>query len=70
MKINEITPSEQIGVSPTEDEISICPYCGKEVVSKWMKDNTGCISSPEYTLVANWVYHSKCWDEQLEKFPP
>lgn len=52
-----------------EEEITKCPYCLKDVISYWTSN--GCISKPkEYTLVADWIYHSVCWDEQMERFPP
>jgi len=51
-----------------ETEISICPYCGKEVISFWT--DRGCISDSQYVLVADWVYHSVCWDKQIEEYPP
>ena len=57
--------SDQVGV---ESQTSTCPYCGTEVVSYWVPE--GCITRREYVLVANWVYHSICWDRQLEKYPP
>jgi len=47
----------------TEPVVSTCPACGLPVTTYWMQDNTGCVSRPEYTLVADWVYHAHCWDD-------
>jgi hypothetical protein len=44
-----------------------CPYCGKPVTIRW---NEGVVSSKEYVLIADWVYHSTCWDKQIEEHPP
>jgi len=46
-----------------------CPGCGEEIELAHV-DNGGIISNPDYTLVADWVFHSKCWDELVEKHPP
>lgn len=47
-----------------------CPGCGKTVISYWHKDNRGMESRPEYVLVADWIYHSECWDKLVEDNPP
>lgn len=44
----------------------ICPGCGRIVK---LRLNLGVVSDPEYTLIADWVYHSECWEKQIEKFP-
>jgi len=54
----------------TKPAVSTCPGCGLRVTSYWMKDNTGCVSRPEYILVAHWVYHSPCWDKQVANYNP
>lgn len=46
---------------------TICPYCGKSV--NYELDG-GFVPSLETVLVADWVYHAACWDEQLKLFPP
>ena len=53
-----------------EPLVTKCPGCGEPVTSYWMKNNTGCISRPEYTLIADWIYHSPCWDEQVKNYNP
>lgn len=52
-----------------EPETSTCPYCSQDVVSYWSKD--GCLSRPlHYVLVADWIFHSECWDKQVMSYPP
>jgi hypothetical protein len=51
-------------------EVYTCPYCMKAVVVYVELDGSGIISRPEYDLVANWVYHSACWDKQMREHPP
>lgn len=48
--------------------ITKCPYCGEDVISYWSE--RGCISNPEYVLIADWIFHSICWDKQVEENPP
>ena len=48
-----------------ESFVTKCEGCGEDVTSYWMKDNTGCVSRPEYVLVADWIFHSECWDKVL-----
>jgi hypothetical protein len=52
-----------------DEEIIIleCPYCRKQVGIVW---NHGVVSKPEYVLIADWVYHSECWDKLVEENPP
>lgn len=50
-----------------ETETTPCPYCGEPVISYWVKGG-GCLSRPEYDLIADWIFHSKCWDAQVEKY--
>lgn len=51
-----------------ETETTNCPYCGKSVISYWVKGG-GCLSRPEeYLLIADWIFHSKCWDAQVEEY--
>ena len=51
-----------------EEEVTDCPYCGKPVVSRWAPQG-GCFSSPDYVLVADWIYHAACWEKQVEECP-
>lgn len=46
-----------------------CPGCNKEVISLWKSDATGCIPSSAYVLIADWVFHSKCWDDMVTNAP-
>lgn len=52
-----------------EKEQATCPACGHIVTFRWVKGG-GVVSDPSYVLVADWVYHSGCWDKQVEDFPP
>lgn len=52
-----------------EEQTDRCPYCGNPVISLWVKGG-GCLSSPDYVLVADWIFHSSCWDRQVEEHPP
>ena len=52
-----------------EIEAFTCPYCMKPVLTCWVKGG-GMVSDPDVTLIADWVYHSKCWDKQVEEHPP
>lgn len=45
-----------------------CPGCGEKVTSYWASDNTGCDSRPEYTLVADCVWHAPCFDKAIENY--
>lgn len=56
--------------SRVEEVASSCPECGKQVITYWRKDNTGCESHPDYVLVANWAFHSKCWDNMVDRGGP
>ena len=49
-----------------ETEESLCPYCKNKVISYWT--SKGCISKPEYTLIADWIFHVDCWNEQVGKY--
>jgi hypothetical protein len=61
----------------TEEQIDICPYCKFIVKSHWAMEYEygkircrGMISEPQVTLVADWIYHSECWDKLVEEHPP
>lgn len=45
-----------------------CPYCKQPVAYEWTE--RGICSRPEYVLVADWIYHSHCWDKQYAENPP
>lgn len=44
-----------------------CPYCEKAILVAW---NNGVVSNPSYVLIADWVYHSECWDKFVEECSP
>jgi hypothetical protein len=47
-----------------------CPGCGEEIDEIAYADNGGIIPDPNYTLVADWMFHTKCWNELVERHPP
>ena len=53
-----------------ENDVSTCPYCKKSVVFTCDADTGAVISSPDYVLIANWIYHRECWDKQVAESPP
>ena len=57
-------------VEPTYIEEHICPYCQKPVQVSIDTKSGGIIPSTTYDLIADWIYHSACWDEFTTKFPP
>lgn len=53
----------------SEKITTTCPYCGKEVISTWIK-NGGMLRDPNNVLVADWIFHTVCWDKMVEENPP
>lgn len=55
--------------APDAEEIldETCPRCQRQVAVRWC---AGVVSDPEYVLVADWAYHSTCWDELVAESPP
>lgn len=50
-----------------------CPYCQKEVETFWEDNEDGTTQGllrGDYTLIADWVYHTKCWDDFVKEHPP
>jgi hypothetical protein len=37
-----------------------CPECLEPLTYLWVPGG-GIVSSPEYVLVADWMFHSQCW---------
>jgi hypothetical protein len=62
--------SEQRPMFECDAEVHTCPYCKEPVVVYVGLDGGGVFPHESYDLIANWVYHSKCWDEQMRRFPP
>lgn len=46
-----------------------CPYCGEAVISKWAKDG-GMLSEPHIALAGDLIFHTVCWNKQLDEHPP
>ena len=51
-----------------EAQESPCPYCGEPVISHWTP--RGCLPNPDYVLIADWLFHTPCWEKQVEENPP
>jgi|RhiMetStandDraft_4_1073278.scaffolds.fasta_scaffold340037_2 hypothetical protein len=47
---------------PPEPVMIDCAKCGTPIRSLWAPGNRGLIESREYVLVADWLFHPKCWD--------
>lgn len=66
--------SDVISTNHIEEERTNCPYCGYPVYSHWAiganGEQLGMISEPQVDLIADWVYHSECWDKLVEEHPP
>jgi hypothetical protein len=49
-----------------------CIGCGEPIDTLWDDNDNGttngCLSSPDYLLVADWVFHPKCFDEMLNQY--
>jgi hypothetical protein len=50
-----------------EEFTSPCAECNVKITLKW--DN-GLIPEAHYVLIADWVYHTECWDKIVEAHPP
>jgi hypothetical protein len=53
-----------------EIECYPCHRCGTGVETRWACNGGGMLSDPNSTLVADWVFHSSCWDGLLRESPP
>jgi hypothetical protein len=51
-----------------ETVIEHCPHCSYPVRVRW-RAGGGVIPDPSYVLVADWVYHSQCWDRATADRP-
>lgn len=51
-----------------EQEIVNCAGCGVPVLT-WWAPNGGGLLRGEYILIADTIWHPKCWDEQVSRFP-
>jgi len=50
-----------------ETDYTTCPGCGDRVAFRW---NNGFVSDLGTALIADWVYHSVCWDDLVRRYPP
>ncbi len=51
-----------------EHFIEKCPYCHGPVIANWVVGG-GILSDPSYVLVADWLFHTECWDKQVAENP-
>jgi len=49
-----------------EEDTTICPYCGLTVSYKW---EDGFIVEQHNVLIANSVFHAKCWADIEKEMP-
>lgn len=50
-----------------EQVIIPCAGCGVKILTFWQPNG---LISGEYVLIADTVWHPKCWDKQIEKYDP
>jgi hypothetical protein len=43
-----------------------CAECLEPMTYLWVPGG-GIVSSPEYVLVADWIFHSNCWERVMER---
>jgi hypothetical protein len=53
-------------VSNAETDYSTCPYCGDRIAYRW---NNGIVLERGTELIADWIYHSVCWDDLVRLLP-
>lgn len=51
---------------PDEQLIVPCCRCKVPVLTFWAPNNGGLLRG-EYVLIADWIFHPKCWDAQYEE---
>lgn len=54
---------------PDDQLIVPCAGCGVKILSWWAPDNRGLLSG-EYVIIADTLWHPKCWDKQIENYNP
>jgi hypothetical protein len=62
-------------MSPIEIDWERCPGCGDAVDFAWETGDAfgrmGFIPQRHNALIADWVFHSGCWDDLIKReFPP
>lgn len=64
------------GMIETEDikcaecGIPITVYFGNNISGARNQHTGGVISRPEYVLVADWIFHTECWNKKVDENPP
>lgn len=52
-----------------DDQIIVdCAHCKVPILTFWAPNNGGLVRG-EYVIVADWMYHPKCWQKVYERFP-
>lgn len=51
-------------------EMIPCARCREPVETRWAKDGGGLLSSPDYDLIADCIFHSACWEALIKEHPP
>ena len=52
-----------------EQEIIPCAWCNVPILT-WWAPNGGGLLRGEYVLIADTVWHPKCWDKQTARLNP
>lgn len=54
----------------SDEQIIIpCSGCGVPVLTWWAPSNGGLLRG-EYIIIADTIWHPKCWDKQVDRLPP
>lgn len=53
--------------SAPEEIPTLCPYCQAALTLYWQN---GICRHHSYVMIADWAYHTNCWEEQVRRFPP
>lgn len=50
--------------------VSACPGCGEAIEARWQTSGLrqGLLRG-DYVLVADWLFHTACWDQVVEANP-
>ena len=52
-----------------DDQVIVdCAHCKIPILTFWAPNNGGLVRG-EYVIVADWMYHPKCWVKTYERWP-
>jgi len=51
----------------TNTEQIPCAECGEPIEVHF---HNGVIPQPNYLLVADWIFHTECWNKKVDENPP